>query len=433
MTTDYGYQLPTVINPPHTKCFVIHVPDDLYHIAAFKGQIWELTRWFNWAKDVDHLALQVAEVWKGIYNAMQTEDCCDCPPRIRLNHGIIQWQDSDGNWHDTEDGDERTSGTAIPPYPDNPDGACLAAANITAIYQTALTQLRAGVVASEVAVAIAATITGIMGIFIAPAIVSTIALAITGMALDAGEAALDTMLEQSHLDNFQCSVYCHTESDGSVTASGFTGMREAMANWATGVELALIQFWLDGFGSVGLTRQGAAGGITTADCSACDCAGDWCLDIDFTVTDGGCISPPIIVHPAGVWASGSGWESTDAVYQNSSDIVRWVQRRYELGGMYNVTKAKITYNYVRGANTIDGNQEASVGYAGSYTTRELPNTGNANGKTLERVANALTDAIDFSVTPDYGRDTVILSGTGTVTHLHIEGRDVIKPAGAVSC
>jgi len=271
MTTDYGYQLPLVIDPESSLCFTIHVPNDLYHIAAFKGQIWELTRWYNWAKDPDHLAIQVAEVWKGIYNRMQTENCCDCPPRIRLNKGILQWQNGDGSWSDLETGDERTSGTATPPYPDNPDGACLAAENITAIYQTALTQVRAGVATAEVAVAIAATVTGIMSLFIAPAIVSTIALAITGIALDVGEAALDTMLDPAHLDAFKCVIYCHISVDGTVTASQYTEMRENMASWASGSELAIIQYWLDGFGSVGLTRQGRAGGITSGDCDDCEC------------------------------------------------------------------------------------------------------------------------------------------------------------------
>lgn len=432
MTTDYGYQLPTVINPEHTRCYVIHVPDDLYHIAAFKGQIWELTRWYNWAKDDDHLAIQVAEVWKGIYAAMNSEDCCDCPPRIRLNHGIIQWQDGTGEWSDLDTGDERTSGTATPPYPDNPDGACLAAANLTAIYQTALTQIRAGVVAAEVAVAISATITGIMSLFIAPAIVSTIALAITGMALDIGESGLDAMLDSAHLNNFQCTIYCHTETDGSITASGFTAIRAGMAEWASGIELEIIRFWLDGFGSVGLTRQGLAGGITTADCSACDCAEDWCLDFDFLVTDGGAISPSYIVHPAGIWVSGSGWESEDSIYQSTSGTVKWVQRRIEFGGTFHLTTATLTYNYGRGSNAHDGDQAAALGYGGSFTTVELP-TANGTGKTLVRTTDLAADFIDFSVTCDYSPSGAPTNGTGTMTHLHIEGRDVIKPTGAVSC
>lgn len=433
MTKDYGYQLPEVVNPETTLCYQIHVPNDLYHIAAFHGQIWELTRWYNWAKDEAHTALLVAEVWKGIYEAMRTEDCCDCPPRIRLNGGILQWQDGGGIWHDITSGDERSSGTAPIPYPENPDGACLAAENITAIYQTALTQLRAGVAAAEVAVVISITITGIMGAFISPAIVSTIALAIVFAALELGTTGLDIMLGSDHLENFKCVVYCNTESDGSITAAGFTAIRSGMANWASGIELAIIQQWLDGFGSVGLQRQALAGGITTGDCEACDCALDWCLDIDFLVTDGGCISPPIIVHPAGVWVSGNGWESEDAIYQSSTDIVRWCQRRYELGGTYRLTKATMTYNYVRGANTINGNQEAAIGYGGTFTTVELPGTGNGTGKTLTH--NLDTDAayVDFSVTPDYAHPPATLTGVGTTTHLHIEGRSVIWPVGAVSC
>jgi hypothetical protein len=283
MTTDYGYQLPIVVNPEHTLCYVIHVPDDLYHIAAFHGQIWELTRWYNWAKDEAHTAVLVANVWKGIYERMRTEDCCDCPPRIRLNHGVLQWQNGDGSWTTLDSGDERTSGTAPIPYPANPDGACLAAENITAIYQTALTQLRAGVAAAEVAVLISITITGIMGAFISPAIISTIALAITFAALEIGTTGLDNMLATDHLNNFKCSVYCHIQLDGSVTAEDFTAIRSDMATWATSVELTIIQYWLDGFGSVGLQRQAQAGGITSGDCSMCAC-GD-CPFVNFSTAN----------------------------------------------------------------------------------------------------------------------------------------------------
>lgn len=302
---DYGYVLPDVVDPSETICFQVYVPDDQFHIAAFMGQLWELTRWYNWAKNDAHTAILVADVWKQIYEQTRTNGACEttlfdirqqedepciiqkttdggdtwvdavdlqlCPPKIRVNKGIIEWQDENGDWHELDTGDERVDGSAPIPYPANPDGACLTAENITSIYQTALTQIRAGLVASEVAVAIAATITGIMSLFIAPAIIGTIALAITGIALDAGEAGLDAMLDSGHLEEFKCSVYCNTQPDGSITAAGFTAMRTDMATWASGLELQIIQFWLDGFGSVGLTRQATAGGITVADCTCIDC------------------------------------------------------------------------------------------------------------------------------------------------------------------
>jgi hypothetical protein len=75
MTTDYGYVLPDVIDPPETVCFQVHVPKNLYHMAAFFGQMWELTRWYNWAKDDAHTAIEVAEVWKRIYTQIRQSTC----------------------------------------------------------------------------------------------------------------------------------------------------------------------------------------------------------------------------------------------------------------------------------------------------------------------------------------------------------------------
>lgn len=199
-------------------------------------------------------------------------DMTKCPVNIRVNLGVVQWFNPiTGEWEDTDGGDERYDGTAPPLWEGNPNGACLAAENITAVYQTVLTELRAGVIAAQAAVAISATITGIMSLFIPQAIVSTLALVITGLALDIGESGLDDMLEADHLEDFKCTIACNIQEDGSVTAANFTALRSGMDAWAGGVELEIIEFYLDAYGSVGLTRQGKAGGITTGDCDDCGC------------------------------------------------------------------------------------------------------------------------------------------------------------------
>lgn len=194
-----------------------------------------------------------------------------CPPKIRVNNGVIEWQDGDGDWHEVDTGDEREDGTAPIPYPSNPDGACLAAENITAVYQSALTEIRSGITASRDLVAIAAGISGIMTAFMPLALVTTIAFSLTAAALAVGGAGLDDMLDTESLDNFKCSVYCNIEPDGSITASDYTALRASMATWGATVELEIINIWLDAFGSVGLQRMAKAGGITTGNCACEDC------------------------------------------------------------------------------------------------------------------------------------------------------------------
>lgn len=290
--------LPAVVDPPTRRCIQVPVPDEPQHIAAFWGALLTLSSAYKWADDPSHTAREVALVWRDIIDGIswgcdptmfdvrqnvlnpctleKTEDGAiwtawadlqKCPPRIRINDGIVQWYNpTTGLWEPVDGGDEREDGEAPPPWPDNPDGACLAAENITAVYQTTLTQIRAGVAAAQAATLIAATITGIAGVFINPAIYSSVALAITYAALSLTTVGLDIMLSPEHLESFKCEVYKYAAADGSITASAFTDIRAGMATWASGLELELIEYYLDGYGSVGLQRQGAAGGITTGDC-----------------------------------------------------------------------------------------------------------------------------------------------------------------------
>lgn len=204
-----------------------------------------------------------------------------CPPVLRSNGGVIQWKDpGTGEWEDTEMGDERSNGEAPVPYPDNPDGACLSAENITAFYQSNLTNIRADVALGKNVTAIAAGFTGAASLFMPVLLYGTVALSLAAAALALTEAGLDTMLETEHLDNFKCVVYCNAEPDGSITASAFTAIRDGMAGWASDLELEIIEYYLDCFGSVGLQRQGAAMGVTTGHCEDCECGN--CPFIDFT-------------------------------------------------------------------------------------------------------------------------------------------------------
>jgi hypothetical protein len=71
------FTLPIVINPPKTRCYLVRVPDDIYHIAAFKGSILKLGRAFSWANDAAHTAKLAAAVWMAIFNGLEESDCTD--------------------------------------------------------------------------------------------------------------------------------------------------------------------------------------------------------------------------------------------------------------------------------------------------------------------------------------------------------------------
>lgn len=62
--------LPLVVAPTTSKCIMVQVPDDPYHIAAFRGAMLALSSAYNWSDDIDHTAKDVANVWRDIVDNM---------------------------------------------------------------------------------------------------------------------------------------------------------------------------------------------------------------------------------------------------------------------------------------------------------------------------------------------------------------------------
>lgn len=307
-----GYEIPEQVDG-YTQfvCYRVYVPDVREYRAAFKGQLTMLEKWWTWEKDgnkTDKRAVRAARYWQQLLASL-TEDNCDmsglqdvrqneespctlektldgslwipfanlqlCPPKIRTNGGKLQWQNPvTGEWEDLETGDERTDGEAPPPWPDGTvpegeDGACLAAENIAATWQSALSELHAGLVIGRDVLAMTTGLAGTMSLFIPQTLIAAIAQAIVLVVVQGGVSFVEDM--QDHVNQLKCSVKCHIEADGSVTAADFTAILADVGEWASGLELEVLTNWLEGFGSVGLTRQGKAAGITTGDCSDCDC------------------------------------------------------------------------------------------------------------------------------------------------------------------
>jgi len=73
------WDLPDVINPPTSVCYKINVPNDRKHIGAFLGAMFLLTKPYAWANDPGHTALEVAAVWRVIFDQLVKGSCGDEP------------------------------------------------------------------------------------------------------------------------------------------------------------------------------------------------------------------------------------------------------------------------------------------------------------------------------------------------------------------
>lgn len=76
-----GYQLPTVMDPPDSLCFQVKVPNDIGHISAFMGALFELTQWISWQRDPDKRGKDAAAIWRAIWLDLQAQSC-DLPKAL---------------------------------------------------------------------------------------------------------------------------------------------------------------------------------------------------------------------------------------------------------------------------------------------------------------------------------------------------------------
>src|SRR5207253_5740235 len=75
--------------PLGNLCVIVPVPNELYHIGAFLGAMFELAKPYSWANDNAHTAISAAAVWRDIFNSLKLELCSDfiCSPNVD------EWED----------------------------------------------------------------------------------------------------------------------------------------------------------------------------------------------------------------------------------------------------------------------------------------------------------------------------------------------------
>jgi len=75
------WSLPIDITPGSSTCWLVPVPDDPFHKAAFLGALQSLGSASKWQDDPDHKAVDAAKVWRGIADGLT-----ECPPVIMFQN-----------------------------------------------------------------------------------------------------------------------------------------------------------------------------------------------------------------------------------------------------------------------------------------------------------------------------------------------------------
>ena len=196
--------------------------------------------------------------------------------------------------------DPRTEGTVPPPWPpdkvpEGQTGNCLAAANIVAIWKHTNDNTINLLAIDASLLTLLAAFVEFLSLF-APVVgeLADLALALAGGALGAGITLYTTTFQGIHSADMyaalQCILDCNAASDGSFTADEIPVIKLQFEAWVnasplvTEERLLAIGQWettLDALGPNGLNTWGHLGGVTSADCSSCDCG--WMHKFDFAL------------------------------------------------------------------------------------------------------------------------------------------------------
>lgn len=197
------------------------------------------------------------------------------PDGIRYNSDTGQVQTLvNGTWTDSPQADPRTQ-TIFPPRA-TADPRCDAAASVQVAFKAQIDGVLAAIDGSQTAFTIAGIILslfsfGVFGIFI------SLALFLAHSMLDAGTAAINAALTSDAYDKFKCILYCHMDSSGRVKSGEFGEIQTDVTDQIGGLGATILNAMLSLAGEGGVNNI-ASLGMTTGDCSSCEC-GDPCPDL----------------------------------------------------------------------------------------------------------------------------------------------------------
>lgn len=122
--------------------------------------------------------------------------------------------------------------------------------------------------------------------------------------LGIGAAALTAAFTSTEYDALLCIFYCNMDAQGRVSAASLAAIETAVSADLNTTAALVTNAILADQGEIGVSNA-AAIGSESGDCSGCtDCL--WCIDIDFTLVDGGFADDPVIGGTT-TWALGAGW------------------------------------------------------------------------------------------------------------------------------
>lgn len=228
--------------------------------------------------------------------------------RLKLTNCILQYSNDEGvTWTDVEGWSPTALTTClaenivavVAPYTQEEVGSgqepkCVATANTIAYFQNLInqvisilgaggnfTQLLGGLGGLILIVAPGLGITILSGGMMLP--FGAALIAVTGLLIANGSTGLAAAFTSGFWEELRCLLYCHADEGGQWDASATSSIRNEIS-LKSGIAWQITGLMIDILGAGGLTNTGRAGGVSSADCSGCDCPEECELFADTATT-----------------------------------------------------------------------------------------------------------------------------------------------------
>jgi hypothetical protein len=284
-----NFPIPSVINPPKTRCIQLYIPDNEDWVEVFVGLLAQPTYWFNWERTGDIQGSQTAKVWNELFVNIDwgTMSCCE-DPLIRLNpDGSISVSTDGGiTYHTDNSQDPRYQLPIFPPQVgDNPaDTKCKAANSIVRQMKDIQIGNSAKIGVDTTILAMATSLIGLaVLVFVDPALIPFLIGAVFELAsalLVTTSTAYNALFSDDDWNWVLCEIYCKLSDDGTFPADQFVNLQSDFDSHFTGNAALTFSSILNTWQLPGINRAGSIPTSDNLDCSSCpDCE---CPDICMT-------------------------------------------------------------------------------------------------------------------------------------------------------
>jgi hypothetical protein len=217
----------------------------------------------------------------------QFADLSLCAPRqkiYRYTEDGFEFQSStdDGmTWSTDEGSDPRNTSPRLPPRTGS-NRQCLAAANVIAHEKATLNEVLTGI---GDGLAISDLISAVSPFLLVSGILTpfVILFDLCNAAINVGVTVISDAMTDDVYADWTCLLFCRMDENGQLSPENWRGLINDCDAHFSGVASAVVNFFNNLSGAVGMSNIGRLTSVTVADCTDC-CGTEECGEFDFTMS-----------------------------------------------------------------------------------------------------------------------------------------------------